>query len=533
MLHVLPRLLVCRVTVIIAFASAIWVCNVLTISLPGEVNIENFSRDQQYHHLQFHNYLKLHKDCQWRDRQQRASVHVDMQGAFVGRRSLNNLLPVEVASQICLVQANLGEWTVVRVGPFKSTGGNDTLTGGSPIKVVTAHDILAINASKVTTDQVSIAGIMHGSFDGTGTKMLSFPPIRVHHTTFTTASRLDALPYTGSDYPCHRMHGGDMCRMQLLPAGYSYNLNLTEAASLSATGLVIDVRRSNSPLMHHYIEFAHLWLPVATATSLSFFHIMSPIEMIISPVSHHASFWLDPTKSSLLWWQVYMPTDGSMIRIDHHTHHLVDRQLLMFAGDPEAVGLNIDRFVTNFSAKPLILHDVDAVLMRVLQRGQGLSRTRDCTGRSPCLICTNVYKGIEYVGGSRDVVPGLYPRLSPLQCAKRWSFRKGDAVTFVAFMDPIPSQSEYALDMYFGKVLDHFELYLDFVPSSPRQTTDSFWAIGGHHTAMEGVGSILSYDERKIEQMPEFVSAAEADYTSAAFYFPELMWGKRSSSWDC
>lgn len=216
-----------------------------------------------------------------------------------------------------------------------------------------------------------------------------------------------------------------------------------------------------------------------------------------------------------------MPENGELVDVKWHTHHIHDREMHIFAAQPDDLDLHNPRLTVPHSASPLYLdqrdlklHDVKVILFTALQR----SRRRDSSSTLPFHLCQTHYVGLE----KDRFRPGWFDRDVHLDCIP-WSFSSRDHMTFVVLHDGVdPSSLAYPHDIADGRMFNHHQFYFAYLTPDDRNKSSSKFAFCGHR------GSRYSSVVNSANFLNTSVFETARRRPSESFWIPEMLFASRS-----
>jgi len=474
------------------FAALLLIC--VLLRQPSELDDSNrvchiksgitatFCRAQTHGALaaRFVSYSYIKQRCKWQNRV--AKSHIFVEEGFGVRVPSKTMSSV----QVCGIKDKFDQWSMVKVGPFYSSGGNTSIMGGTAGITIHLTNPLQLDVNNgAVKEAISIVSLLHMPVDNESVP-LSWPPVRIHHSVIADyplpddhrATRLAPVAFN-SDYPC-KGQASVLCYLRDFPDGFSYSFSREDLMQMSTWTTLVDARSPLSPELEYYFEYTHRFRVNDRSIHLSVLEVWSPIEAFRTPHLSLESYWLPPGQASMMWFSTTMPMEGSLAYVDYHTHHLNDAEVYVFASELIHLGLNVGSFKTNISAMPLILDQMSAQ-----QATRSIfSHLNAYSGDAapPQLVCRGADRGIERVKSAHmpGVEPGLYGRETQIQCSD-WKFSRDDPISFVFINAARLIQAEgYHFDVDAGgSFFNHHVLGVAY--SAPRTTVSEYkFVIGGH-----------------------------------------------------
>lgn len=352
-----------------------------------------------------------------------------------------------------------GTWFVQRIGPFRSTGGNDWWQfawldmygfGGSLGK---EHRILGNNFED---SSLGMTGHWSGPITPDG-KPIGLPPLHIHHIHLTqgagfswSSDILDCVT-GGSNCPDGGMmyaHHGDKQAKDpddpqfngLHTFGEDYGGEWAKKIyePISCTGEINDLRPPGSPEIEWWYQSAVRVVRNKKASRrkpLSMHYLYNPFELgVDTQFSRFGTYKVHPSHDTVHVYTGRMPYGGELIHGDGHSHMTAAQQMILFEGSPEDLGLA--SVALDHTWVPL--RAVDAM------RAMGLG---DCAVAEPAggennqkildVIDRSVKEGRAYrvcqsVANRVEVDGRNWDRAGSIDC-NPWSFESGTQYTSVAF----------------------------------------------------------------------------------------------------
>lgn len=330
-------------------------------------------------------------------------------------------------------------WHIQRIGPVSSRGGNNFIV----IRAADALDLSAVIAPP--TGGLWIQAIFLAAVDAASGRVLSYPPIHIHHSHLGPHSMVGILDYVAplhfphGETSCREADGGDACYMFHFPPGAGFRL--TEKFILNA--MLNDVRAVNSPPLDVTLEAALLLTRARGMRNLGLWYVGadSDTNAFAMLLLHRQSFYTFtvPYRDESVLWSTFKPVrSGTLLNIWHHTHVTegFDEMWLIGATPPE-LGLEEAGdgvFALSGCNAPFVpsVHGLtsDDVRVRILERMREARLGFRCVWRKPNAVWVDGVDGIE------GVEPGLYARQTRVQCFEGSErIEAGVYQTFVTFFD--------------------------------------------------------------------------------------------------
>jgi hypothetical protein len=346
--------------------------------------------------------------------------------------------------------SNGASWHVQRLGPFISHGNYSWHQFGW-------QDVFHLSSTlQRHTEGVYITDRFLKAVDGRG-HALHNPPIHVHHLHITPGiefGRFDwpyemcalekkcyFMPYfleQHGEYECERAEGSDNCVFAPYPEGYGVFVN----RPLDFEGEINDARAPDSIPLTWWLQvsikvkpkknFMMKALSNSLITNIGFFD-----EKQQDTYEHY--FWVPTDRATVFWYTGRMPNSGRLIRNRLHIHQYVHDESFFFFASKEDLSLS-EKWEVGLSdrglTRPIDLSELGyGTFMEVksflLSRITNLNTNLNVDGmddlQPPALVCS-ACRGLEQVDGFE------YDRRGRVKC-HRWSFRKGDAYTVIAFLN--------------------------------------------------------------------------------------------------
>ena len=246
------------------------------------------------------------------------------------------------------------QWTVTRLGPFKTTGGYDwTQVGWEDLWSIESK--LKIHKEGIfVLEQLSVPVLADGT-------RLGNPPIHVHHihvgprpgtrqhtNIFSCMGGKPSACYDATrmfehrgDYQPTEGKGGLNGLSETVPDGYGKLVTIP----IGLEGDINDVRAPNSDVLEWYYEFGIRWIPNneetrKTIKPMHFHNFAGPGDFKVNDQKPYIFTYQAPTDhDSLFWYSGRMPYDGKMLRNKGHIHNKITKEALFFAASPNEIGL--------------------------------------------------------------------------------------------------------------------------------------------------------------------------------------------------
>ena len=394
-------------------------------------------------------------------------------------------------------------WTFARLGPFRSTGGYDWHRHVTPDFGHFTH--------KLSEGVFYVTGFMGAAVDASG-EVLGMPPIHIHHTHTATNQcwYLQAL-YNGKhvdlssrdrqdpeaevqdwefdthgDRECLANNGGVACLLQTQPEGYGQLIKYP----LCSLGDWNDMRPAGSPEIEFWIENAFRWTRkpqmqvgfMTGAIGVGYHPSFSLISSLSSNIKQNGRMeaeepaffddYIIPQDDSIIWGSFASNFPGKFVSMFLHTHHLWTKDMLLFRGDPKALGLNKPPFVLEQPYIPRPLNEIGLTMEEIkIYIYNNLNKHTNCSaGKCPDLICQlnqNRFESNESLplGLMGGVLSNKYERFAYPKCTMT-EFHEGDVFTAVSFHGVV----EGAPLPVVGKSRMHSEWYAKLAPIPPATT---------------------------------------------------------------
>lgn len=350
-----------------------------------------------------------------------------------------------------------GTWHVERIGPFRSTGGNDWWQ-------FAYLDMFGFGGSrgekfKILGDgngnPIGLTGHWSGPITPEG-KPIGLPPLHIHHIHLTEgvgvswSSDIPDCIIKGSNCPDGGMmfaHHGDK---QLLNVdderdggihtfGEDYGSEWAKKVyePISCTGEINDMRPAGSPEIEWWYQTAVRVVEGKKRDArkpLSMHYLYNPTEIgVDTQFSRFATFKTHPSHDSVHVYTGRMPFAGELVHADGHEHMSAAQQMFLFEGSPEDLGL--DKLPFDFSWVPLkaeVALDALGLAPAIAEPAAGINNQKIVD-----LILENVAKGRAYQvchsKANRVKLDGKqWDRAGTLAC-NPWSFESGTQYTSVSF----------------------------------------------------------------------------------------------------
>lgn len=348
-----------------------------------------------------------------------------------------------------------GRWHVERIGPFRSTGGNDWWQfayldmfgfGGS---LGEKYRILGEG------NPIGMTAHWSGPITPEGSP-IGLPPLHIHHIHMTegagfswSSDILDCV-VKGSNCPDGGMmfaHHGDK---QLLHVdderdggthtfGEDYGSEWAKKVyePVSCTGEINDMRPAGSPEIEWWYQTAVRVVEGKKRDArkpLSMHYLYNPFEIgVDTQFSRFATFRTHPSHDSVHVYTGRMPFAGEIVHADGHEHMGAAQQMFLFEGTPEDLGL--DKLPFDYTWVPLkasLALDALGLAPAVAEPAAGVNNQKIVD-----LILDNIAKGRAYQvchsKANRVKLDGKqWDRAGTLEC-NPWSFESGTQYTSVSF----------------------------------------------------------------------------------------------------
>lgn len=337
-----------------------------------------------------------------------------------------------VGYAFCSVDADSdSRWHVQRIGPFLSKGGYDWWQ-------MAAHDVLNMSAASLPACLLESA---LGVVDLHGTP-LSYPPFHIHHIHISPEQ--ESLRYHDPKnfsiqyvLERHGEWGHRVPSTEAEPDGFCRKIDFPLVLDME----INDARPAGSAPLTWYLQLAVRWRPfVQGDRSVSVMNIRNPNHNFpgapptpshttysdAHQLSQEAYFWVPTANPFVSWYtgHIQMPgfRHGTLRYIKGHNHENLLVKSLMFAAPLDALQLGeaFTKASTAFHVHQLSLNASGYGTFDSLERHLRL-RAQDA------LVCVVV--------PTYEVQHGVHYDRPPDSACRPWSFRQGDPVTFVTFLE--------------------------------------------------------------------------------------------------
>jgi len=351
-----------------------------------------------------------------------------------------------------------GTWHVQRIGPFRSTGGNDWWQ-------FAYLDMFGFNGSigekhRILGDGEGSSYGLTGHWSGPITpdgRPIGLPPLHIHHIHLTEGAGFtwssDILDCVVRGYNCPDggmifAHHGDKQLHQeddqrnggIHTFGEDYGSNWAKKIyeAISGTGEINDLRPAGSPEIEWWYQTAVRVVSGKKSEArkpLSMHYLYNPFEIgVDTQFSRFATYRTHPSHDSVHVYTGRMPFAGELVHADGHEHMAAAQQMFLFEGTPEDLGLGALAF--DYTWVPLksseALHALGLSTGIVSEPAAGANNQKIVD-----VILDSVAKGRAYQvchsKANRVRLDGMnWDRAGSLEC-NSWSFDSGTQYTSVAF----------------------------------------------------------------------------------------------------
>jgi len=348
-----------------------------------------------------------------------------------------------------------GTWHVQRIGPFRSTGGNDWWQ-------FTWLDMFGFDGSLGNEYQIlgaeesyGMTGHWTGPITSDG-KPIPLPPLHIHHIHLTQGAGLswssDFLDCSidGKNCPDGGMiyaHHGDKQKLDkddprllgLHAFGEDYGQGWAKKLyePISCTGEINDLRPAGSPEIEWWYQSAVRIVrgkKNKDVAPLSMHYLYNPFEIgINTQFSRFGCYRVHPSHDTVHVYTGRMPYGGELIHPDAHMHMSAAQQMYLFSGSPEDLGLGALAF--DYTWVPL--NTVEALRAMGLTPAASEPAGGANNQKIVDVLSRSVSEGRAYqvchAKANRVKLDGRsWDRASSLEC-NPWSFESGTQYTSVAF----------------------------------------------------------------------------------------------------
>ena len=301
----------------------------LILSEGGSINNEPKSV------LLYSEYLKYQKQCVWKP------LHSTLSTCGVAEQCIIDNVP--------FADDGLGYWLLHRVGPFETTGAFQAVVCGGYFP-------------KGTQGSFSI-GSIGGAVDPVTGALLEFPPIHLHHASFSsdTAKQyylaanitahlpfLDltkrktvslAYPSSGaSDLQCLSEDGGISCMLMKVPKGYGVQITAEKNGFRQYSLHTQDVRIKDSPPLLHYILFGEMLLYPNTSAVVAMKKVHS-VTLEINGEKPPFTYKLELNTSMFQFITNYFPIKTQFVSSRVHWHPIEGDEAWVLRGTQQDLGI--------------------------------------------------------------------------------------------------------------------------------------------------------------------------------------------------
>lgn len=348
-----------------------------------------------------------------------------------------------------------GRWHVERVGPFRSTGGNDWWQ-------IAYLDMFGFGGSlgekwKILEEgkPIGLTGHWSGPITLEG-EPIGLPPLHIHHIHLTEGAGFtwssDILDCVLGGYNCADggmmfAHHGDKQGLHVEDErdggthtfGEDYGREWAKKLyePVSATGELNDMRPAGSPEIEWWYQTAVRVVEGKKnedRKALSMHYLYQPFEIgVDTQFSRFATYRTHPSHDSVHIYTGRMPFAGELVHADGHEHMGGAQQMFLFEGTPEDLGL--DKLEFDYTWVPLKA----SAALEALGLPPGVAEPAAGANNQKIvdLIMENVAKGRAYQvchsKANRVKLDGKqWDRAGTLAC-NPWKFESGTQYTSVAF----------------------------------------------------------------------------------------------------
>ena len=353
-----------------------------------------------------------------------------------------------------------GKWHVQRIGPFRSTGGNDWWQFayldmfGFDGSIGEQHRIL--DGGEGSASSYGLTGHWSGPITPDG-RPIGLPPLHIHHIHLTEGAGFswssDILDCVVRGYNCpdggmlfahhgdKQFHEEDDQRdggTHTFGEDYGSDWAKKVYEAVSCTGEINDLRPAGSPEIEWWYQTA---VRVVSGTKsearkpLSMHYLYNPFEIgVDTQFSRFATYRTHPSHDSVHVYTGRMPFAGELVHADGHNHMAAAQQMFLFEGSAEDLGLGALAFDYSWvplkSSQALGALGLAPAVVSEPAAGENNQKIID-------VILENVAKGRAYQvchsKANRVQLDGMnWDRAGSLEC-NPWTFDSGTQYTSVSF----------------------------------------------------------------------------------------------------
>lgn len=374
-----------------------------------------------------------------------------------------------ITAKVCEVESVAKEgsrWTVIRIGPFYTTGGYDWTqigwedTFGLEAKLKDFPEGIYIFeefSQPVTRDGIRLG---HPPIHVHHLHISPMPGVRQHYHDNSEAARAcDAGDKSScyvavrvsehhGDFFCRADQGGPDCVSETIPNGFGKLIS----QPLGVESDLNDVRAPGSAPLEWFFEMGIRWVPHQAATAvtpINFHNFAGPGEF--SELSQSKLIFTFPAltdRDSIFWYTGRMPVGGKMLRLKPHVHASVVKEAFYFAATPAEVGLAglqperpwipVDLAREGFKSFDDLKHYLAMSLVDSGVRWDHLRQRGWLPGQSSDYVSRNRPRTICHAVSDEAFVDGYhYDRRAPTYCEAWDDLQKGDVFTTIALLQSL------------------------------------------------------------------------------------------------
>lgn len=342
----------------------------------------------------------------------------------------------------CQVQDETGGFVARKMGPYFTTGGNSWIEFGT-------NDVGVTELLKDKPEGVVVTALSNVAVDVNGNP-IGFPPIHIHHWHWlpgeTTLWRRDPMKCalgqasqcfqetagfeTHGDYQCLQEDGGLSCLNLVAPERTGRLVKDRHGLQSHCQ----DVRIFGSEPIEWYAQWSFHWKhPSNSLKVLSTFEFLGP--GLRGDGTTELSHLVRTDRESWYWYTNQFRRNGQLVHMKLHTHAKAFREILLFHGSIDDLGLNIPHMKWAYNANPdrykSMYPDDFGFSSNANLKAYILRKLDQKVVRNP--TTSSSLKCIGY--GSLERVGGFAFDRRPKVCCKPWNFKEGDVFTVVSFYD--------------------------------------------------------------------------------------------------
>ena len=245
-----------------------------------------------------------------------------------------------------------GQWFVQRIGPFRSTGGNDWWQ-------FAWNDAFKLEAYGIWNANQTVGITAHATMAVTpDLEPIGLPPLHMHHVHIGPDQSLDAdifkcmregleCPDAGFLFNHHgdQQHSDPERKFETFGEECSTGFSKRVHRPVTVTGEINDWRPAGSEGLEWWYQVAIRVVrgPKAKATSAVSVHsLFNPQgSMFLSQMDRFFVYKVPSLQDTVLYYTGRMPFGGEMQWMQPHVHMGVAQQMFLFQGTPQDLGLEV------------------------------------------------------------------------------------------------------------------------------------------------------------------------------------------------